>query len=302
MTVAQDEDVRPGTDEGFSDAVTLAFGDAEADLFAVARIGFSPAAGTCSALALVFSEREPVAALARGDLPADGLDWRGAEAAGVRTGIDEPLRRWSASLQADGVAFDARFEALAEPMEFGPESPAAAAGGVEGYEQLCTVEAEVTTDGRARELRCLGQREHAWGTAHWDRIARATTVSAWLAPDRALALRAIRPADAEGHEDEAVSAVLVEDDPADPEGGPTPVPVAEPRLSTTYDGEGHQRRAGLELWVGEEDALPRRAGGRALCGTTLDLGRLRLDTAFFAWRMEGREGVGRYDVVRRVDA
>ena len=30
-----------------------------------------------------------------------------------------------------------------------------------------------------------------------------------------------------------------------------------------------------------------------------DLGDVRLDTAFFAWRMEGREGVGRYDVMRR---
>ena len=38
-----------------------------------------------------------------------------------------------------------------------------------------------------------------------------------------------------------------------------------------------------------------------LCGTTLDLGRLRLDAAFFRWRMEGRMGVGRYDVLRRAD-
>ena len=32
-----------------------------------------------------------------------------------------------------------------------------------------------------------------------------------------------------------------------------------------------------------------------------NLGRLRLDCAFFTWRMEGRSGVGRYDVLRRVD-
>jgi hypothetical protein len=38
-----------------------------------------------------------------------------------------------------------------------------------------------------------------------------------------------------------------------------------------------------------------------VCGTTLDLGDVRLDSAFFAWRMEGREGVGRYDVMRRAD-
>jgi hypothetical protein len=75
--------------------------------------------------------------------------------------------------------------------------------------------------------------------------------------------------------------------------------VAEPRLSTTYDAQGRQRRAGLELWVAEEDELPRRAAGQVACGTSLELGRLRLDCAFFDWRMEGRVGVGRYDIVRR---
>ena len=34
------------------------------------------------------------------------------------------------------------------------------------------------------------------------------------------------------------------------------------------------------------------------CGSTLELGALRLDCAFFAWHLEGREGVGRYDVLR----
>ena len=44
-------------------------------------------------------------------------------------------------------------------------------------------------------------------------------------------------------------------------------------LSTTYDGDGHQRRAGLELWVGEDDDYPQRASGEVLCGSTLELGR-----------------------------
>jgi len=38
-----------------------------------------------------------------------------------------------------------------------------------------------------------------------------------------------------------------------------------------------------------------------LCGTTLDLGRMRLDTAFLTWRMDGRTGVGRYDILRRTE-
>jgi hypothetical protein len=77
------------------------------------------------------------------------------------------------------------------------------------------------------------------------------------------------------------------------------VPVQEPRLSTTWDARGRQRRAGLELWLDEEDGYPRRAAGEAVCGTTLELGRLRLDLAFLRWEMEGRGGPGRYEVLRR---
>jgi hypothetical protein len=74
--------------------------------------------------------------------------------------------------------------------------------------------------------------------------------------------------------------------------------VAEPRLSTTYDAGGRQRRAGLELWLdGDEPAV--RGSGEVLCGSTLDLGALRLDCAFFRWRIDGEAGVGRYDVLRR---
>jgi len=50
-----------------------------------------------------------------------------------------------------------------------------------------------------------------------------------------------------------------------------------------------------------EGGYARRAAGEVVCGTTVDLGDLRLDSAFFQWRMEGRTGTGRYDVMRRVD-
>jgi hypothetical protein len=36
-----------------------------------------------------------------------------------------------------------------------------------------------------------------------------------------------------------------------------------------------------------------------VCGSTLDLGPLRLDCAFLRWHMDGRVGVGRYDLLRR---
>ena len=106
----------------------------------------------------------------------------------------------------------------------------------------------------------------------------------------------VRPREARAHADEAVGASILERARRRQRAVRA---VADP-LSTTYDGEGRQRRAGLELWDRGRRPTPRRAAGEVACGTTLDLGRLRLDCAFFRWRMEGREGVGRYDVLRRV--
>jgi hypothetical protein len=122
----------------------------------------------------------------------------------------------------------------------------------------------------------------------------ARNVSAWLEDGRSLLLSAIRPDGAKGHEADAVTAYFV-----DPEAGSEPVPLDEARLSTTYDGDGRQRRAGVELYETEDTEIPRRGAGVLLCGTTLDLGDLRLDTAFFGWGISGAQGVGRYDLLRR---
>jgi hypothetical protein len=138
---------------------------------------------------------------------------------------------------------------------------------------------------------CLGQRGRSWGVADWGRIALTRSLAAWLEDGTSLTLAAVRPAGAESHADEAIWGVLL-----DPEGT---LPIDDPRVSTTYDGDGHQRRAGLELWVGEDDDYPRRGAGQVLCGSSVELGQLRLDCAFFVWQLDGREGVGRYDMVRR---
>jgi hypothetical protein len=162
---------------------------------------------------------------------------------------------------------------------------------MQGYEQLCAVSGRVTVGGQERRIDCLGQRGHSWGTPDWKRIELARSLSAWLGADRAVMLAAARPARAKGHGDEAVAAWLVD--------GDEPVAIGDPRLSTTYDGGLRQQRAGLELWIDDESEFARRASGKVLCGTTLDLGDVVLNSSFFGWRMEGREGVGRYDVMRR---
>jgi hypothetical protein len=214
----------------------------------------------------------------------EGSEVVAVETEGVEAEVVEPLRRWRARF---GDYFALELEALAPPAALAADHPAARAGGMSGYEQLCRVRGTV----EERPVDCLGQRGHSWGRPDWDRIALARTLSAWLDDRTAITLTAVRPAKGKSHAAEAVAAYVVEDG--------VPVAVADPLLSTTYDGDGRQRHAGLELWPEDEEAPPHRAAGEVLCGTTLDLGRQRLDCAFFAWSMGGRSGVGRYDILRR---
>ena len=289
------ETARPSAGQGFSDWVTFAFGDPEAELYGIARLGLAPQDAQASALAILFSSGAPVAARVEGGVEAPDAGWDRIEVAGVSARTVDPLAEWEVRFEHEAGGFSLAFSALTPPLDFGPDAEAARAGGIEGYEQLCRVEGEARVDGSVRPVACMGQRGHGWGAAPWERLELARTVSAWLEGPRGVALSAVRPADAEGHDEESLTAFLVEPD----EEGPRPIPVEEPRLSTTYDSEGRQRRAGLELWVGADDELPRRLSGEAVCGTSMELGRLRLDCAFFHWTMEGDAGVGRYDVLRR---
>ena len=295
MIGPEDEGARTPTGPAFADAVTFAFGDPDAELYGLARIGVSPGeegggpAG--SALAVLFAGREPVAALARGGLEAPaGSDWASIALGGLSASVEEPLRRWTVALDGAEHGFDLRFEALGPPAELAGDDAVARAGGMAGYEQACSVAGTVRAGGRVHEVRCLGQRGHAWGEPDWSRLEAARTVAAWPAEGPGLALTAVRPQGAT-HAEEPVWASLL-----DAEGSRR---IAEPRLTTTYDADGRQRRAGLELWLQDDDGHPHRGSGEVLCGSTLDLGQLRLDCAFFRWRLDGRAGVGRYDVLRR---
>ena len=74
--------------------------------------------------------------------------------------------------------------------------------------------------------------------------------------------------------------------------------VENARISTVYDGGGRQRSAGLELWVPGED-YPRRGSGQVIAGTSLDLDGLQVHAAVFRWRLDGREGIGAYELMLR---
>jgi len=107
-----------------------------------------------------------------------------------------------------------------------------------------------------------------------------------------LAVSAVRPDNSTGHGEETVGAVLCGPDGA-------PVEVSEVLLSTEYGPDGVQRRATLELWIdGNGEAGPLRGSGTLISAARLRRDGLVADVAFFRWQLDGREGLGHYEVMR----
>ena len=90
--------------------------------------------------------------------------------------------------------------------------------------------------------------------------------------------------------------MLVEGDP------PAAVAIADPRLSTTYDGDGRVIHCGLELWEGEESEFPRRAAGEASAhGELTHPGGATTRVAFLDCHGDGgRRGPGVYAITTPV--
>ncbi len=268
---------------GDTDAVTFSWGDRGSGLYGLARVATGLSADGAeqpSALAVVFSGREPLGAVAVAG--ADAPDT-------VSASVEEPLRRWTVRGGGE-LAFDLEFTATTPSAELGGRDKAAKAGGLQGYEQLCRVAGTVRVEGRSRSVNGLGQRGHAWGNPDWDKIALTRTVGAWFDDGSGVVIGAVRPDGVTVHADEAIWAATLD--------GERARIVDDARLSTTTDEAGRQIRAGLELWVGKDDDYPFRGTGEVVAGSTLELGSLRLDVAFFRWHVEGRTGTGHYDVIR----
>jgi hypothetical protein len=292
MIGPEHESPRPSEGEGFGEGVTYAFGDPTTNTYGSVRLGLVPGTSPrATSIVLLFHDGEVADVSSSGAVEVDQLDWTRVEAGDATAEIVEPLRAWRVSHDGDDGGFELSFEALGPPAEVGQGDIAASAAAMNGYEQLCRVRGTVRVGERSWKVDCLGQRGHQWGTPDWQRIELSRTLGVWLDDEQGVALAAVRPRGAAGHEDEVVSAYVLDDEP---------VGIDDPRLSTTLDSSGRQLRAGLELWVDEEDeSPPLRGAGEVVCGTTFDLGELRLDCSFFSWRMDGRSGVGRYDLLRR---
>src|SRR6185437_12972175 len=96
-----------------------------------------------------------------------------------------------------------------------------------------------------------------------DRVVLERAVTAWIGPSLAVALNARRPRRAAGHGGEQLNAAILRGEPLET------VAVADPRLSSTYDGDGLLLRCGLELWDTEDADFALRYAGTAGAHGTL---------------------------------
>jgi hypothetical protein len=94
-----------------------------------------------------------------------------------------------------------------------------------------------------------------------------------------------------GHGEEPLLAALCDTDAA-------PVIFEEALLSTEFGEDGVQRRATLELWLDTEDGRPLRGAGTLINSIVAEADGLETRIAFFRWAVEGREGLGHYEIAR----
>ena len=139
-------------------------------------------------------------------------------------------------------------------------SPAPAAAEPEpawsGRQELCRVTG--TVDGA--EIDCVGVRTELTQVRPGE-LGSVRGFSGWVSAEEAVTLLALRPGSEAHQERDLVAATVFEPDRW--------MSSHDPRLSTTYDGDGHPTRATLELWISAGRArvpAPRRRRGGGACG------------------------------------
>lgn len=220
-----------------------------------------------------------------GDVAGTVSVWEGgfASSLGAPTRVEgiDPGDEW----QLAGAGFELTFAPTSEVAELEPLD-----AGIRSLHQLARVRGTLLVGGEERAVDCAGQRSRRVGALDGKRFAALRAVSAWFGDEDGLAVLAVRPRRARGHDTELLGGVLFEHG--------QPVPVAESRLSSTYTADGVTSRVGLELWLGEDDEqyASRAAGEMTGPPAVSEDPPLRSDLVH--WRMRGRQGLGVYELLR----
>ncbi|MGO9753566.1 MAG: hypothetical protein ACLP8S_25610 [Solirubrobacteraceae bacterium] len=182
-------------------------------------------------------------------------------------------------------------------LTIAPALAQAATPAVQSTLELCHIRGVVPLGGSERTLDCAGIRcsvHPRRGTSTLEKFDSLRLVAAWFPSDVALALLAIRPSGAKGQERDEVAVVLHDER--------TPVNVFDPRLSTTYRGDGTPSRMGIELWLGatqDGDLLSLRAAGEVTAPrAALSLAGVRIAAYALRCQSIGEDGAGVYIFAR----
>ncbi|HWD85523.1 MAG TPA: hypothetical protein VG321_07210 [Solirubrobacteraceae bacterium] len=123
----------------------------------------------------------------------------------------------------------------------------------------------------------------------------ARILFAWFPEDRTIALLAVRPAKAKGQDRDELAVSCLGEPPGNH--------VFDPRLSSTYGGDGLLRRVGVELWLGESeesDLRPLRVAGEGSRAVArLDLEDAVVQAQPFLAHSRGQSGIGVYVLITR---
>lgn len=195
-----------------------------------------------------------------------------------------------AHLTGDGAAGSWRVSSDGVELELTPSSEQAVVCGLTGV-----------VDGFEQAARCSGQIDRVQvdaagrrGERREDELVRSDSlreVTAWFDDGGVVAVSALRPRKAKGHEQDVLRAAVI-----DPEGFGH---VIDPRLSTTYAADGRPRRVGLELWSEDEDAPALRLAAETLAGGgSLSAGGWELTVHWLIAHRRGADGAGAYLVAR----
>lgn len=177
-----------------------------------------------------------------------------------------------AALDSDAGGIEISWSPAGPMLEFGIGDE-----GVRAYAVAASADDGLSGPGVAWELPASG-------------FAAVRTI--WAATDKGglTLLIAVRPEGGRSHEEEVVGAARLIP-------GAEPYAYVEPLLSTEYDRGGSHVRATLELWAGAEEHLPERGGGARVGGGALETPAGHLEAARFAWRLDGSQAVGGYEIL-----
>jgi hypothetical protein len=272
--------------EGFFDALSLDFVDAESGFAAVALVAIFPGVRRARAVELVLDPDE-VAVTAGPEFVGDvSSDWGAVDLNGLQLADDGERARISLTNEAGKLDLDAK---RLGGVTLEPGSAFADATGLSHEAFAARVTGEWRPrGGEPRRIECLGRLAGTSGETAWDRIELLRALTAVMEDGSLLVVASARPLGAAGHGEEATSAVLL-----DAEESLTR--FEEPLLSTEYDAAGTHRRAGVELWA-PDDATALRGAGTRIGDTTAGAGGL--ETAFLRFTLNGAPRTARYDLLR----